>query len=128
MLIGTTVILTKRTLADEYGVYRRNETGQDYLLLSFSDKDEALKIGFDIAGLLNIPFNSRLHDNNTSEYNTQTQKKVKQVRGIPQLCSKLSKEGKDTEEIISEIVPLYVEAGRTEKWARETVKWYLKNM
>jgi len=140
---GAVAIYVAKTEGDEYGIYRKTESNYGFLLLSFSDAIEALKIGSQLADLLGLPFNSRLSEMDENEakqssvaiskqvqYNVVEGKpKVrKQVRGISLLCKQLYEQGKSTEEIIEELLPRYLEAGRTEKDGRYNIKWYLKQV
>lgn len=52
MLIGVKKIVCKRTIGDEFGLYRRNDNGQEYLLFSYTDQAQADQHGKKLAKLL----------------------------------------------------------------------------
>ena len=56
MKLGLKKIVGKLTFGDEYGIYRQNEEGHQYLMFSTSTYREAIKYGPKIAKLLGVKF------------------------------------------------------------------------
>jgi len=56
MKLGLKKIVGKLTVGDEYGIYRENEEGHQYLMFSTSTYREAIKYGPKIAKLLGVKF------------------------------------------------------------------------
>jgi len=51
---GTAGFLMKKTLGDEWGVYRVNGEKKSYLMMPFLDVEEAVKVGREIAKRFNM--------------------------------------------------------------------------
>ena len=142
MLRGVNAIQVFCTQGYEWGVYRVAELKRTFLLFSFNDREEALKCGTALAKLLGVPFKNSgggqmlEEDAGAEVYAEQIDKyiekkhserpKVRRVTGILERIGQLKDAGKDDEEIVEALVPLYVEAGRSESYARSTVRWYLR--
>ena len=145
MVKGTQTIYCAQTIGDEYGVYRTNENGNGFFLFSFSDRTEALRIGNDIADLLNTPFNNRLpiedKNKNTKWCNVEKvgteeslvqqnavishKPKTIQVRGIAAEVKLYIKDFTEAA-IIEKLLPKYLAVGRTEADGRYNIKYYIK--
>ena len=150
MLKGTQTIYVNLTIGDEYGIYRTGENGSGYLLFAFSERVEALRIGADIADLLNIPFNNRLpvedkkdqtagwcnvikklgaeqRGESLVQQNTIVAHKPKtiQVRGIAADVKLYIKDYTEAA-IIEKLLPRYLAVGRTEADGRYNIKYYIK--
>jgi len=127
MLVGTTELYIKKSLSDEWALYRVNENKQSFLLFSFDDdQDEALIKGEQIAKILGVRFRNKVPPGLISEIETGVKitKKVGtkpgRVKGIGKLCHQLLEEGKSDQEIKDILTQKYIEAGRDQKEA----KWY----
>lgn len=53
--VGTSGILVKQAPSKEWGVWRVNEDGFPYLILTLPTVDEAVEIGEKIAGVFRLP-------------------------------------------------------------------------
>ena len=129
MLMGTIQLYLDKTVAEEWGIYRLNETMHGFLLLSFNDRDEALVVGGKLSDILNVPFDGcpphnllSKGDPGTSLPKIEKPEKKKRVTGITFLCRLLLGEGKDHEEIEATLMKEYMEVGRTEKEARASAR------
>lgn len=54
MILGVTAIITKVSIADEFGIYRRNDEGVQFLLFSCSRPGEARNYAKVLAGMLKV--------------------------------------------------------------------------
>lgn len=140
MWLGLNKLVIQLNVADEYSIFRENEDRQQFFILSNDDIEELVKAGALMSKILNVPLRNELNysysesggfDISKIHVNFAEpgiKKKAKRVSGVAKTCRPMIQEGKDDEEIFIHMLPKYIEAGRTEKEARELLIPYLQDM
>jgi len=147
MLHGVDYILAKQTLGDEYGVYRGHwimDYPQTFLLFSCSRRNDALRYGSGIADVLNVPFRNNLPKADLNEGGDDTDgacstpetpsapscsvSKPKRVMGIGPKIRRLIRDGALDNEIIDQLLDLYLAAGHTKQSGKALLAMYIKDI
>lgn len=141
MLLGVKAILGKLTASDEYGIYRINDDGQPFLMFSCSTYKEANKYGRLVAQVLNKPFEDRLPAPDgvspqvsepevslSKTYLKEPSAKPKRVSGVGKRIKSMLVDGAADKDIVASLLPLYLEAGRSEKEAVSYILSYIKDI
>jgi hypothetical protein len=129
----------------EWGVYRVTDLDRKFLLFSFDNREEALERSAALAKLLGVPFkHSGIPTEKESpaerdiqteacvvggveiEYPEKPRPKLKRVTGISDKIKQMLNDGKSDEDILTDLVQLYLAAGRSECYGRQMIKWYLQ--
>jgi len=148
MLHGVDYILAKQTLGDEFGVYRayRPEVDnlQTFLLFSCSRRNDALRYGSGVANVLNVPFRNNLPKADLNEGGDDTGgacltpetpsepscsvSKPKRVMGIGPKIRRLIRDGALDNEIVDQLLDLYLAAGHTKQSGMDLLVSYIKEI
>lgn len=145
MIHGVEQLLLKMTQADEFGIYRVTSSGDQLYVLSFDNQVEAQLVAQSLKAFktadgkfikvvnhfpamqLSKGFGWKTGELNITGARSGRSKEItkpvkrKNVRGIVQKCQALDYEGKTTLEIVAELLPLYLEAGRTEEFGTKRI-------
>jgi len=128
MLHGVDYILAKQTLGDEFGVYRayRPEVDnlQTFLLFSCSRRNDALRYGSGVANVLNVPFRNNLPKADLNEGGDDTGG----AWGIGPKIRRLIRDGALDNEIVDQLLDLYLAAGHTKQSGMDLLVSYIKEI
>jgi len=140
VFLGLKRLVVRLNIADEYSIFRENEEGQQFFLISNDDIEELVKAGALMSKVLSVPLRNELNYSysessgfDISQIHVDladpgAKKKAKRVNGVAKTCRPMIQEGKSNEEIFVVMLPKYLEAGRDEKEARELLMSYLNDM
>lgn len=136
MFFGLECIIARKTMCNEFGIYRMNEDKQMFLMVACNRPEDAIKYGAAWAEAANVPFQSRIDISEKTPENIeptkQTQptydepKKRTRVTGVEPQVQKLIQEGMDDNTIVEAILPMYLAAGKPETSSRNYLFNYVK--
>lgn len=142
MVHDVEAIFVKMTLSDEFGIYREYhqaiDNPQRFLLLSCSDRSEAIRLGGQIAALLNVRFRNELpksekdDDGATETVSTSQQPivtgKPRRVSGIGPKIRASIREGLADQQIEDGLLDHYLAAGHTRESGLALLRPYIKEL